>query len=109
MSRDETVYENPEDFYPERFETDPGLLDPRDFVFGAGRRCDCPASVTFSRPNNESYCLLPRRVCPGIPLAESVIWTALATLIATTRISKARDKNGEEITPSIGYGSELVS
>lgn len=44
MLHDETKYPNPEKFDPERFLRD-GVLctdagDPRDFVFGFGRRCE---------------------------------------------------------------------
>ena len=37
MSRDPEIYEDPESFRPERF-IDGKPLDPRQFVFGFGRR-----------------------------------------------------------------------
>src|SRR6266478_342459 len=56
ISRDETVYPNPNAFKPERFlepvDTETKKrMDPRNYVFGAGRRR-----------------------CPGIHLIESGLW-----------------------------------
>ena len=50
MARDESLYEDPDEFKPERFlDLDPPTsdrLDPRRYVFGHGRRCvsscNCP-------------------------------------------------------------------
>ena len=43
MTRDEEVYPDPESFKPERFIKDgtlnKNIRDPRDIVFGFGRRC----------------------------------------------------------------------
>lgn len=41
MSQDETIYEDPGRFWPERFEGEAGknAIDPHSFVFGFGRRC----------------------------------------------------------------------
>jgi cytochrome P450 len=44
ISRDETIYESPEEFIPERFlkkggEGGNSALDPDSYVFGFGRRC----------------------------------------------------------------------
>ena len=40
---DPEAYENPEEFWPERFlqdgKLDPDVRDPSNFVFGFGRRC----------------------------------------------------------------------
>ncbi|KAG8998659.1 hypothetical protein FRB90_012266 [Tulasnella sp. 427] len=51
ISRDPAVYESPSTFNPDRFIDNPTLLDPRDYVFGFGRRA-----------------------CPGHYLAEHLIW-----------------------------------
>lgn len=46
MTRDETTYNSPEEFHPERFQdlhnSVTEVIDPRRIVFGFGRRC-----VTF--------------------------------------------------------------
>ena len=45
MTRDEAVYPDPESFKPERFikngAIDKEIRDPRDIIFGFGRRCFC--------------------------------------------------------------------
>ena len=56
------------------------LSDPRDFVFGFGRR-----------------------ICAGKHFAEANIWLAFARIIATFDISKALDEHGESITPPVVF------
>ncbi|KDQ12026.1 hypothetical protein BOTBODRAFT_34885 [Botryobasidium botryosum FD-172 SS1] len=87
ISRDETIYEEPEKFRPERFLV-PGkdVLDPNLYVFGLGRR-----------------------ICIGRYFANSTIYLAAASILATFDISKARDENGREITPEMELeGGTLV-
>ncbi|KAG9043860.1 hypothetical protein FS837_009051 [Tulasnella sp. UAMH 9824] len=43
ISRDPAVYEDASTFNPDRFINNPKILDPRDFVFGFGRR-SCPGN-----------------------------------------------------------------
>ncbi|CAE6477386.1 unnamed protein product [Rhizoctonia solani] len=66
MSRDLTMYPNPNEFLPERFlpKSQGGLhdqpaLDPNEFVFGFGRR-----------------------VCPGKTLATETLWMFAASILA---------------------------
>ena len=40
------------------------------------------------------------RVCPGQYLATASVWLAMATMLATLKISKALDDTGKEITPA---------
>ncbi|KAH8093138.1 cytochrome P450 monooxygenase [Cristinia sonorae] len=79
MSQDEEVYEEPRKFLPERFmKIDPdSTTDPKNFVFGFGRR-----------------------ICPGKEFADLSLFKFMACMIATMDIRKARDANGQEITPS---------
>ncbi|KDQ33999.1 hypothetical protein PLEOSDRAFT_1032990, partial [Pleurotus ostreatus PC15] len=41
------------------------------------------------------------RICPGRHLAAASIWIAVATMFATVNVNKAKDKDGNEITPEI--------
>ena len=82
MLRDETLYENPHTFNPERFlasdgQINPDVLHPRMITFGFGRRR-----------------------CPGVSLAETSIWLSVATLLAAFEIRRATDASGREIVPS---------
>ncbi|ELU38334.1 cytochrome P450 [Rhizoctonia solani AG-1 IA] len=79
ITRDERIYPDPENFIPERFDANqpgPSPPNPRDFVFGIGRR-----------------------ICPGNHIADASVWLAIANLVATMDISKACDSNGVPIEP----------
>ncbi|KAJ7464505.1 cytochrome P450 [Mycena latifolia] len=83
--RDESVYPDASKFQPERFinQKDPRILDkmePRNYVFGFGRRR-----------------------CPGADLVESSIWLLLVTMAATLDISKPVATNGAMIEPKVEY------
>ncbi|KAI0720646.1 cytochrome P450 [Fomitopsis betulina] len=89
MSRDERMYDNPDEFRPERFlDLKPEVmerLDPRKYVFGHGRR-----------------------ICPGRFLGDSGIWLAMASITATFDITKVRDSAGCEVTPPPDFFSGFV-
>jgi len=72
-------------FRPERYIEDPKLLDPRDAIFGFGRRR-----------------------CPGRHFADQSIWLAIASLVSTVDISKAKDSLGNEITPEAAFVNGFV-
>ncbi|TGO84600.1 hypothetical protein BPOR_0486g00010 [Botrytis porri] len=89
MSRDETVYKNPDIFSPDRYipvehggAGEPYLNGP----FGFGRR-----------------------ICVGRHLASASVWIVLATLISTVDISKMVDLKGEDIEPVVGFTTGLSS
>jgi len=91
MLRNEKIYPNPDAFYPERFlsKSQEGLekglnRDPRDYVFGFGRRR-----------------------CPGANLVESSIWLLMACIIATTDITKATDERGNVVEPEVVYDNAI--
>ncbi|KAJ1301077.1 hypothetical protein OPQ81_003495 [Rhizoctonia solani] len=88
ITRDKNIYPDPENFIPERFDskqTGCKPLDPRDIVFGVGRR-----------------------ICPGQFVADTSIFLVMANMLATMDIAKARDENGNEIEPEVLRGPALV-
>jgi len=85
FGHDENIYHDPEVFNPDRFMSGE-LPDPREFVFGFGRRS-----------------------CPGRFLFESLLWITIATTLATLDILPALDDNGEEIIPTAEFTSGGVS
>ncbi|KAG8989392.1 hypothetical protein FRB90_002256, partial [Tulasnella sp. 427] len=58
MTRNTKYYSDPSDYKPERFLTDKAILDPRQLVFGFGRR-----------------------ICPGNELAMQSLWMGMATVL----------------------------
>ncbi|KAJ6525732.1 cytochrome P450 [Mycena capillaripes] len=85
FAHDENIYSNPDVFSPDRFMSGQ-LPDPREYVFGFGRRS-----------------------CPGQFLFESLLWITIATTLATLNILPAVDDRGEEIIPVPEFTSGGVS
>lgn len=85
FSRDPAIYHDPERFMPERYPAPFEEPDPAGFVFGLGRR-----------------------ICPGRRLADSTLFLAVAKVLATFDVSKARDAEGREIEPETGIGTGAV-
>ncbi|KAI9063681.1 cytochrome P450 [Trametes sanguinea] len=86
MSRDPELFVNPNEFIPERYlnppadDTEAKRRDPRNYVFGFGRRR-----------------------CPGAALAESSLWAVMACMLATMDFNKATDSAGQPIQPLVEY------
>ncbi|KAF8600017.1 cytochrome P450 [Ceratobasidium sp. AG-I] len=76
ITRDPSVYPDPESFNPDRFFNQPTPTPPAP-GFGWGRR-----------------------ICPGQYIAEGSLFIAIASVLAAFHISKAKDENGEDIVPS---------
>ncbi|OJA20065.1 hypothetical protein AZE42_02482 [Rhizopogon vesiculosus] len=76
MTHDETKYPGPDEFRPERFFHEDGSLtsDTVSLGFGWGRR-----------------------ICAGRYLADTALWIAITSFLATFSIHKALDEYGEEI------------
>jgi len=86
LSRNAEVYESPDLFRPERYEEHPNLPDPRDFVFGFGRRS-----------------------CPGQAFAEATLWITMATLLSTLNMQGSLDDEGNEVIPEERYAGTIAS
>ncbi|OSX58563.1 hypothetical protein POSPLADRAFT_1152634 [Postia placenta MAD-698-R-SB12] len=72
---------------PERFEDAnvDVLSDPRNYVFGFGRR-----------------------ICPGRHFAEDAIWLAITHIVSIFDIEKAYNADGGEITPAVHFRPGLT-
>ncbi|KAG8761504.1 hypothetical protein FRC11_013798 [Ceratobasidium sp. 423] len=89
MSRDPTVYNDPEAFKPERFistATHEAESDIHDISFGFGRRR-----------------------CPGIHLARSSVWLAIVKVLAVYDIAPIVDADGQPIMPDLRYPQTTIS
>lgn len=78
ISQDEERYPEPDEYKPERHFAADGSL-PSDSISN---------NIVFG---------LGRRICPGRFAAESIMWTAIVSILATFRIEKAKDVDGRDI------------
>lgn len=86
MTRDEQVYPDAHKFNPDRFLNRNGPeTDPKDFVFGFGRR-----------------------VCPGKAFADANVWIAAACIIAAFQAPVSRNERGEKVVPPAQFTSGFV-
>ncbi|KAH7911674.1 cytochrome P450 [Hygrophoropsis aurantiaca] len=89
MGRDERKYSNVDDFNPDRHFTSDGKLAPEPIssnsIFGFGRR-----------------------QCPGRFVSESFTWAAIASILATFHLSKAKDESGNAIDVKAEYSTGLA-
>ncbi|KAF8212691.1 cytochrome P450 [Mycena galopus ATCC 62051] len=86
MSLDENVYSNPTSFNPERYLPDAGEPKFSTILFGFGRR-----------------------ICTGQHVADNSLWIAIASILATFKITNAVDENGKIIVPENTRTDGLVS
>ena len=103
LSRDPKMYPSPETFNPERFD-DPEVLDPHQYIFGFGRRYDLFRALVRSATDPSE----PYRICPGQHLADANFWISMAITLAAFNITKSKDAEGREITPSGEYNGSMV-
>jgi cytochrome P450 len=85
MTHDKAIYPNPELFDPERFAGPQPQPDPREIVFGFGRRS-----------------------CPGNHQAEWSVYIQMVYCLALFRITKARDKSGNEVPIGTKFSTAVV-
>ena len=114
MSRDESIYPDPETFKPERFIKDgrfnSELQDPEKFMSGHGRRYISKRSFIIAtvavadiRDSRASH-----SVCPGKHFAIRMLFTTIACTIATFDIKKAVDEHGNEVTPNPEFNPGII-
>lgn len=84
-TRDASVYPDPEKFDPDRFMGPNPQTDPREFVFGFGRR-----------------------VCPGRQLGEASLYLLTSNSLATLTVGKKIGKDGVPVTPKVEYTGGAV-
>ncbi|QRV85553.1 cytochrome P450 family protein [Ceratobasidium sp. AG-Ba] len=82
ITRNTTVYPDPESFNPDRY-LDPKVPIPPTFGFG-------------------------RRSCPGVHYARASLFIAITTILATFDISYAKDAKGNDIVPVPESTNDLV-
>ncbi|KAJ6559091.1 cytochrome P450, partial [Mycena vulgaris] len=82
MTRDESIYPEPERFNPDRFFTMDGRLNDDDTVLAFG---------------------FGRRICVGRHTADATIWAAITSVLSAFIIAKAKDEAGNEIEINPAY------
>ncbi|KAH9986195.1 cytochrome P450 [Russula compacta] len=95
MTRDEKMYPEPDLFNPERFMNQNGsegvqATNPKDFIFGFGRR-----QVVLME-------------CPGKVFADENVWLVSACIIAAFQAPVSRNKYGEKVVPPVQFTSGFV-
>jgi cytochrome P450 len=78
---------------------DPDAFRPERYLDGAGRArvlkpAEDPVRLAFG---------FGRRVCPGLALADGALFLAIAGILATLQVRKARDEHGAEVEPRVWY------
>ncbi|KAJ7454672.1 cytochrome P450 [Mycena latifolia] len=90
LLHDESAYQDPHLFKPERFLLDgklnPAVRDPLDIIFGFGRRS-----------------------CPGRYMGWDSVWIMVASMLTVFDITKAVGEDGKVIEPPPGHVSQLVT
>ncbi|KAF2116964.1 cytochrome P450 [Lophiotrema nucula] len=86
FTHDPAVYPDPMIFRPERFMGPEPQPDPRNWIFGYGRR-----------------------VCPGRYVADNALFITIAQTLAVYKIQKAVDGNGKTIEPELKFEAGVVS
>ncbi|KAJ6585054.1 cytochrome P450 [Mycena capillaripes] len=88
MTRDETIYPEPDRFNPDRFFTAEGKLNKDDIVLAFG---------------------FGRRVCVGRHNADATVWATIVSVLSTFNIAKAKDAAGNEIDIDPNYSDGMIS
>lgn len=86
FTHDPAVYPQPEVFDPSRFLGSDPAPDPRNYVFGYGRR-----------------------ICPGKQLADLSVWLTIVRSLAVFDIKKGVEDTGKEIEPKLSFTPGIIS
>ncbi|ROV94041.1 hypothetical protein VMCG_08273 [Cytospora schulzeri] len=86
FTHDPAVYPQPEIFDPSRFLGPDPAPDPRNTVFGYGRR-----------------------ICPGKQFADISVWLTVVRSLAVFDIRKGVDDSGKEIEPEVSFSPGIIS
>ncbi|KAH8100092.1 cytochrome P450 [Cristinia sonorae] len=87
ISRDENLYgPDPDVFRPERFINSKEIVDPKNYIFGFGRR-----------------------LCPGRDFADTCVFLVLASIVSTMNIQKAKDECDSQIIPPLQFTDGFAS
>lgn len=90
MCHDESRYSSPDEFNPDRFLKKTSLGSNADVAIGE----EDPARIAFG---------FGRRICPGEHVADDILWTAVAFILATFNITPPLDPLGKPILPSVKF------
>ncbi|TFK49673.1 cytochrome P450 [Heliocybe sulcata] len=88
IHHDEVEYSEPFAFKPERFLNSDGSLGDKYPITAFG---------------------LGRRICPGRPLADSVLWTAFVLVFAAFDVQKEKDEYGHDVNVPEKLSDSMVS
>jgi len=107
--RNETLYPNPDVFYPDRFtekvdQQTERRRNPRNYVFGFGRRYI--SNLNVHSYTSELFTVITRH-CPGSHLIESSMWLLMVTMLATFDMSKPIDDYGHTIEPDVQFNDSV--
>ncbi|VDB95598.1 unnamed protein product [Peniophora sp. CBMAI 1063] len=88
LLQDPELFPEPSRYNPDRYlnlnEERFATMDPRNYVFGFGRR-----------------------ICPGEHMVDSSVWLLIVCMIATLKIDKAKDSTGNPIEPVVEYPNSV--
>jgi hypothetical protein len=100
MTRDESIYSEPDRFNPDRFFTADGKLNSDDTVLAFGL-----AGLVVPKIHNISRLVrFGRRICVGRHNADAIVWAAIVSVLSTFNIAPAKDANGNEIDADYSDG-----
>ncbi|KAJ6508727.1 cytochrome P450 [Mycena sanguinolenta] len=88
MTRDESIYPDPERFDPARFFTTDGKLNDDTIILAFG---------------------FGRRICVGRHNADATVWATIVSVLSTFSITKAKDDTGKDIDIDPEYSDAMIS